>query len=123
MTTKELSINSALKNSIWTYPLVTPQRFRGATEIDEPVRTLERPDIFNLPAGADITVEIYGGACIFRLEGSRKRVHVRRFDHVTFSSEEEARHAFMRLWREVETLESPSEIQLAVESWLASSRG
>jgi hypothetical protein len=123
MTTKELSINCASKNSVWIYPLAMSQRFSVATEIGELVHTLERPDIFNLPEGSDVTVELYGGACVLWLEGGRRRVHIRRFDHITFSSEEEARHAFMRLWREVETLESPAEIQLAAERWLASSRG
>lgn len=37
-------------------------------------------------------------------------------------TEEEARHAFMRLWREVELLESASEIELAAERWLEASR-
>jgi hypothetical protein len=47
------------------------------------------------------------------------RVHVRRFDFAPFPTEEEARHAFMRLWREVESLESPAEVELAAERWLA----
>jgi hypothetical protein len=54
------------------------------------------------------------------LEGELRRVHIHRFDPVTFPIEEEARHAFMRLWREVELLESSYDIELAAERWLES---
>jgi hypothetical protein len=56
------------------------------------------------------------------LEGDRCRVHVRRFDYASFPTEEEARHAFMRLWQEVERLESSAEIKLAAERLLAAKR-
>ena len=49
-------------------------------------------------------------------------MHVRRFDYAGFPTEEEARHAFMRLWREVERLESSAEIELAAERWLQARR-
>ncbi|MDQ3919675.1 MAG: DUF4175 domain-containing protein [Acidobacteriota bacterium] len=120
--TAELPINCAARNAVWSYPVAVPPRFPGAPTILETTRTYESPDVFSLPEGADVTVEFYGGACSLWLDGERRRVHVRRFDHVTFPSEEEARHAFMRLWRELELLESPSEIELAAERWLASSR-
>lgn len=122
MKRKELPINCAARNSVWVYPKAMPPRFAGAPVIFELARSHERPDVFSLPEGADVTVELYGGACSLWLDGERRRVHVRRFDHVTFLSEEEARHAFMRLWREVELLESPTEIELAAERWLDASR-
>jgi hypothetical protein len=34
-----------------------------------------------------VTVELYGGAVVLRLEGELRRVHIRRFDHVTFPTE------------------------------------
>jgi hypothetical protein len=122
MNTKELSINCALRNSVWAYPRATPPRFPGAPVIYETAHSHERPDVFSLPEGSDVTVELYGGAVVLRLDGELRRVHVRRFDHVTFPSEEEARHGFMRLWREIEMLESPSAIELAAERWLEAGR-
>lgn len=99
-----------------------PPRFSGVPVIFELTRSHERPDVFSLPEGADVTVELYGGACSLWLDGDRRRIHVHRFDHVSFPSEEEARHAFMKLWREVEMLESPAEIELAAEHWLEAIR-
>jgi hypothetical protein len=122
MMTKEMPINCAARNSVWVYPRATPPRFAGAPVIFEIARSHERPDVFSLPDGSDVTVELYGGAVVLRLEGERRRVHIRRFDHVTFPTEEEARHAFMRLWREVELLESAKQIELAAERWLEASR-
>jgi hypothetical protein len=60
------------------------------------------PDFNSLPEGADIAVELYGGAVILRLDGVQRRVYIRRFEFVSFSSDEEARHRFLTLWREVE---------------------
>jgi hypothetical protein len=120
MGTTELPINCAARNAVWSYPVAVPPRFGGAPTIFETTRTYERPDVFALPAGSDVTVELYGGACSLWLDGERKRVHVRRFDYLTFPTEEEARHAFMRLWREVEMLESLAEIECAAERWLSS---
>lgn len=122
METKELPINCAARNSVWVYPRATPPRFSGAPVIYETAHSHERPDIFALPEGSDVTVEVYGGAVSLRLEGERWRVNVRRFDHATFPSETEARHAFMRLWREVEFLESAAAVELAAERWLEASR-
>lgn len=64
-----------------------------------------------------MSVEIYGGAVTLRLDGERRRVHLRRFDYAPFPAEE-ARHAFMRLWREVELLESSAEVKLTAKRWL-----
>jgi len=122
METKELPINCAARNSVWLYPRATPPHFAGAPVIYETAHSHERPNIFSLPEGSDVTVEVYGGAVSLWLEGERRRVHVRRFDHATFPSEAEARHAFMRLWREVEMLESAAAIELAAERWLEASR-
>lgn len=122
MGTKELPINCAARNAVWSYPLAVSPRFAGAPVIYEMTRSHEPPEVFSLPEGADVTVELYGSACSLWLDASRHRVHVRRFDFATFPTEEEARHAFMRLWREVERLESPAEIELAAERWLAGSR-
>ena len=85
-------------------------------------RSHERPDIFSLSEGSDVMVELYGGAVVLRLEGELHRVHIRRFDHVTFSTEEEARHAFMRLWREIKMMKSVAAIELAAERWLKAGR-
>jgi hypothetical protein len=122
METKELPINCAARNSVWAYPKPMRPRFLGAPVIFEITHSHERPDIFTLPEGSDVTVELYGGAVVLRLEGELRRVHIRRFDHVTFSTEEEARHAFMRLWREIEMLESTAQIELAAERWLKARR-
>jgi len=122
ISTKELPLNCAARNSVWTYPRPKAPRFSGAPVIVETTRSHERPDVFSLPEGSDVTLELYGGALSLKLEGQRRRVHVRRFDHVTFPSEVEARHAFMRLWRAVEMLESPGTVELAIERWLAASR-
>lgn len=122
METKELPINCAARNSVWVYPRATPPRFSGAPVLFEIARSHERPNIFSLPVASDVTVELYGGAVVLRLEGELRRVHIHRFDHITFPTEEEARHAFMRLWREVEMLESATAIELAAERWLEASR-
>jgi hypothetical protein len=118
METKDLPINCAARNSVWVYPRPAPPRFAGAPVIFEIARSHERPDIFSLPKGSDVTVELYGGAVVLRLEGELRRVHIRRFDHMTLPTEEEARHAFMRLWRDVAMLESVAQIELAAERWL-----
>lgn len=122
MKVQELPINCAARNSVWTYPRAVAPRFAGAPVIYEPTRSYVPPDIFSLPEGADVSVEVYGGACSFWLDGARRRVHLHRFDFVTFSTEEEARHAFMQLWREVKLLDSPAEIVAAATRWLEANR-
>jgi hypothetical protein len=117
-----LPINCAARNSVWVYPREVPPRFPGAPAIFEMTSSHERPDIFSLPEGSNVTVELYGGAVVLRLEGELRRIHIRRFDHVTLPSKEEARHAFMRLWREVEMLKSTAQIELAAERWIEASR-
>jgi hypothetical protein len=68
--------------------------------------------------GADIVVELYGGAVILRLNGAQQRIYIRRFEFVSFASDEEARHRFLTLWREVEALDSAAEVERAAAEWL-----
>lgn len=97
-------------------------RFPGAPVIYEMTHLHERPDVFYLPEGSDVTVELCGASLSLRLDGVKRRAHLRRFDHLTFPSEAEARRAFMRLWQEVELLESAAAIELAAKRWLEDSR-
>jgi hypothetical protein len=119
---KTLPINSAARNAVWVFDAVTEPRFIGAPDIVEKRRSHEMPDVVSLPAGADLAVELYGGAVTLRLDGGRRRVCVRRFEFVPFASDEEARHGFLTLWREVEALESASEVERAAEDWLGRRR-
>jgi hypothetical protein len=113
-----LPINCAARNAVWVYDDVAEPRFAGAPEIVERKRSYEMPDFNSLPEGADIAVELYGGAVTLRLDGAQRRVYIRRFEFVSFASEEEARHRFLTLWREVETLDSAAEVERAADEWL-----
>jgi hypothetical protein len=115
---RPLPINSAARNCVWAYPHIVPPRFAGAPAVVEVTRSHEMPDVLALPEGADVAVEFYGGAYSFWLDGEKRRVYVRRFEYVSFTSEEEARHAFLTLWREVEGLESAVEVERAAGEWL-----
>jgi hypothetical protein len=117
-----LPINAAARNCVWVYPQEVPPRFRDAPAVVENTRSHEMPDVVSLPECADVAVEFYGGAYSVRLDGQRRRVHIRRFDYVSFSSEEEARYAFLTLWREVERLESAAEVEGAAARWLEAQR-
>lgn len=119
----ELPINSAARNSLWVYPVARQPRFAGAPAVIEMTRAYEMPDIPALPGGADVRVEFYGGAYLFWLDGERRRIYVGRFDYVSFNSDEEARHAFLTLWREAELLESPAEVERAAALWAERRRG
>lgn len=68
-----------------------------------------------------MTVELYGAVTLW-LDGARRRVHLHRFDYASFPTEEDAGHALMQLWREVELLESPAEVELAAQKWLEAGR-
>lgn len=110
-------MNSAARNSLWSYPVSRQPRFAGAPAVIETTRSCEMPDIITLPGGGDIRVEFYGGAYSFWLDGERRRVYVGRFDYASFNSDDEARHAFLTLWREVELLESPAEVERTAALW------
>lgn len=100
------------------YDSLAEPRFVGAPAIVEPRRSYEMPDFRSLPEGADIAVELYGGTVTLRLDGAQRRIYVRRFEFVSFASDEEARHRFLTLWREVEVLDSVAEVERAAEEWL-----
>jgi hypothetical protein len=114
----QLPINSAARNALWIYDALAEPRFAGAPGVVESKRSYEMPDINSLPEGAGIAVELYGGAVTLRLDGAQRRVYIRRFEYVSFSSDEEARHRFLTLWREVETLDSVAEVGRVSEEWL-----
>ena len=113
-----LPINSAARNALWVFDAVVEPRFNGAPALVEPRRSYEMPEFNSLPEGADIAVELYGGAITLRLDGSQRRVYIRRFEYVSFASDEEARHRFLTLWREVETLDSIAAVECAANEWL-----
>lgn len=113
-----LPINSAARNAVWVYDSFAEPRFAGAPAIVESRRSYEMPDFGSLPERADIAVELYGGAVTLRLDGAQRRVYVRRFEFVSFASDEEARHRFLTLWREVESLDSAAEVERVAEEWL-----
>src|SRR5919206_2817566 len=91
---ESLPINSAARNALWIYDALAEPRFAGAPAIVEPKRSYEMPDFNSLPEGAGIAVELYGGAVTLRLDGAQRRVCIRRYEYVSFSSDEEARHRF-----------------------------
>lgn len=113
-----LPINSAARNAVWVYDAVVEPRFSGVSTVVEPKRSYEMPGFHTLPDGADIAVELYGGAITLRLDGAQRRVYIRRFEYISFASEEEARHRFLTLWREVEALDSIAEVERAAAEWL-----
>jgi hypothetical protein len=119
---RPLPINSAARNCVWTYPHTVQPRFAGAPAVVETTRSHEMPDVRSLPAGADISIEFYGGVCSLWLDGERHRVYIRRFEYASFASGEEALYAFITLWREVEELESAAEVERAAEEWLGRRR-
>ena len=113
-----LPINSAARNAVWVYDAFVEPRFVGAPVLVEAKRSCEMPDFNSLPVGAGIAVELYGGAITLRLDGAQRRIYIRRFEFVSFSSDEEARHRFLTLWREVEALDSTAEVERAADEWL-----
>ncbi len=115
---KTLPINSAARNAVWVYDALVEPRFSGAPAVVESKRSYEMPDFKLLPEGADIAVELYNGAITIRLDGSQRRVYIRRFEFVSFASDEEARHRFLTLWREVESLDSITTVERATDEWL-----
>ena len=118
MKAKELPINCAARNAVWIYDGLVPARFAGAPALVERRRSHERPDFGQLPAEADVAVEIYGGAITLRLDGARRRIYTARFEFAQFGTDEEARYALMTLWREVEVLDSVAAVKQAAAEWL-----
>ncbi len=114
---ERLPINSAARNALWIYDAIVEPRFTGAPAVVEPKRSYEMPEFNSLPQGEDIAVELYNGAITLRLDGAQRRVYIRRFEFVSFSSDEEARHRFLTLWREVEALDSVAEVERAADEW------
>src|SRR5215208_4195248 len=115
---ERLPINSAARNALWVYDAVVEPRFAGAPAVVEPKRSYEMPEFNSLPQGADIAVELYNGAITLRLDGAQRRIYIRRFEFVSFASDEEARHRFLTLWREVEALDSVAEVERVANEWL-----
>jgi hypothetical protein len=115
-------INSVARNSVWVYDTYSPPRFGGAPTIIERTRSHQRPDFGKLPESADVAVELYGGAVMLRLDGETRRVYTRRFDYISYRTDEEARHAFLTLWREVERLDSSDAVIRAAAEWLERQR-
>jgi hypothetical protein len=119
---ESLPINSVTRNAVWVYDAFSPPRFDGAPIIVERARSHRMPDFGKLPEGADVAVELYGGAVTLRLGGAARRVYTRRFDYATYRTDEEARHAFLTLWREVEGLDSSDAVARAAAEWLERQR-
>lgn len=113
-----LPINSDARNAVWVYDALVEPRFNGAPAIVESKRTYEMPGLNTLPENADIAVELYGAAVTLRLDGAQCRIYIRRYEYVSFASDEEARHRFLTLWREVESLDSAAEVERAAAEWL-----
>jgi hypothetical protein len=115
-------INSVARNAVWVYDAFSPPRFDGAPPIVERARSHHMPDFSKLPEAADVAVELYGGAVTLRLGGASRRVYTGRFDYATYRTDEEARHAFLTLWREVEQLDSSEAVARAAAAWLERQR-
>ena len=94
----------------------------GAPTIVERTRSHQMPDFGRLPESADIAVELYNGAVTLRLDGVTRRVFTGRFDYMMYRTDEEARHAFLTLWREVEGLDSSDAVVRAAAEWLERQR-
>jgi hypothetical protein len=86
---KLLPINSAARNSVWVYPRSVPPRFPGAPTLIETTRSYERPDFGLLPTGSEVSVEFYDRAYSLWMDGNLCRVYIRRFEYVSFPTEEE----------------------------------
>jgi hypothetical protein len=119
---ESLPINSVARNAVWVYDAFSPPRFDGAPRIVERTHSHLMPDFSKLPEGADVAVELYGGAVTLRFGGASRRVYTGRFDYATYRTDEEARHAFLTLWREVEHLDSNEAVARAAAEWLERQR-
>jgi hypothetical protein len=116
---QSLPINAAGRNAVWIYEARAAPRFADAPSIIETTRSHEMPHFSSLPENARVAVELYGGAISLELDGELHRIYIRRFEYVSFISDEDARYAFLTLWREVEALQSAADVEAAAEEWLA----
>jgi hypothetical protein len=114
-------INSVARNSVWIYDAFSTPRFDSAPTIVERTRSHRMPDFSKLPESADIAVELYSGAVTLRLDGATRRVYTGRFDYATYRTDEESRHAFLTLWREVERLQASDAVERARQNGLDTS--
>ncbi len=117
-----LPINSVARNSTWVYDAPAPPRFGGAPTTIEQLLSHQMPDFGRLPESADVAVELYGGAVTLRLDGATRRIYTGRFDCVSYRTDEEARRAFLTLWREVERLDPSDAVIRAAAEWLERQR-
>lgn len=108
---------AASRNAVWVYPRVAPPRFPNAPSIVETARAHEKPDFDSLPEGADVSVELYGGLIVFKLDGLNHRVYLERFDYLSFGNAALARYAFGLLWLAVENMNSADDVKIAAEAW------
>jgi hypothetical protein len=115
-------INGVSHNSVWVYDAYSPPRFDGAPTIVERTRSHQMPDFSRLPESVDVGVEIYGGAVMLRLDGGTRRVYTGRFDYISYRTDEEARHAFLTLWREIERLDASDAVVRVAAEWLERQR-
>lgn len=119
---KKPPINSVARNAIWSYPKAIAPRFPGAPAIIETTRTYEPPDMKTLPEGADVSVELYGGAVKLHLDGERHRVYVARFEYVSFTSQREVRSALTSLWRRLRQLDIITDVEETIRRWYESNK-
>ncbi len=111
------AINSVLRNMVWVYQQEVASRFRGAPVLVETMRSHVMPNLFTLPEEADVDVELYGGAVSFWLDGMRRRIYIRKLTFIEYRTYEEARYAFLELWKMIEHLDSVSSVQEIIGEW------
>jgi hypothetical protein len=114
---KPQPINSVARNTFWIYTRPVVSRFSGASAIMEITRSYQPPAFASLPEGSDVTLEIFRGAVVLRLEGLRHRISVERFEWVRFGDEAAARIALLSLWLTIEPLESIAEVKEVIAQW------
>lgn len=118
-----LPINAAGRLALWVYPRVAVSRFPNAPPAVETTRSYERPEFDSLPEGAEVEVELWGGAVKLRVDGVRRRVYTERFEYLSFATEREARSAFLELWERIKRSESVEDVMKAITAWRAANRG
>lgn len=119
---KKPPFNSAARNAVWSYPQAIPPRFSGAPAIIETTRSYEPPNMKTLPEGADVSVELYGGAVKLHLDGERHRIYVARFEYVSFTSHSDACAALASLWRQLRRLDTIADVEETIRRWYESNK-